>query len=120
MWIDYNRFLSPLSARFQRDNLCMVPFSKTGRAIKVWSRYIKRMFERLDATRLTNEAWRNMEPEQRTRHLIVTRSRQGDYLDDIKTFESGSSASSNEDGYSSPPEDLHAPSPVEPGTTSSN
>ena len=112
--------MGPLSERYHGDNLCRVPRSVAGRAIKGWSRYIKRMFERLDATRLTDEAWRNMELEQRTRHLIVTRNRQGDYLNDTKTFESGSSATSIDEGYSSPPEELHAPSPDEPGTTSAN
>ena len=82
--------------------------------------YITRLFVRLNAASVTNEEWRGMKLEQSLTHLITMRNRQGNYPNDTKTFESGSSAASSHEGHASPPEERHAHRPDEPGTSTEN
>ena len=74
---------------------------------------------RMDASGVTEEVWQGMALDERTRYMIVTRRRRGDYFDDAMTFAPGSSAASSDEGLVSPPEEGHASRPVGPGTTSS-
>ena len=117
---DYGRRRNPLSAQFRGDNICGVSRSLAGRAIKGWSHGMERLFVRPNAASVTNEGWRNTKLEPSRTHLTTMGNPRGDYPDDTKTSESGSSAASSNKGQVSPPEERHAHRPDGPGTRAAN